>query len=458
MKIASAVLAITFLATQSAALRAADRLEVPYQMFQLKNGLTVIVHEDHSVPVVSVNTWYHVGSSRERPGRTGLAHLFEHIMFEGSKNVPPGAFHRLVESVGGNYNGTTSQDRTNYFEDVPANVVELPLFLESDRMGHLLETLTPQRVDGQRDVVKNERRERIENAPYGRAEVLLDEAMYPADHPYHWPVIGYMDDLTAATHEDIQDFFRRYYSPGNASLVIAGDIDTQEARRLAEKWYGDIPAGPAVAPQGTRPVEIEKEKRLLNEDNVQLPRLYFVWVTPPYLSPSDAALDALSSILAGGKNSRLYKRLVYDEQIAQDVGAGQQSAALSSTFGIVVTARAGHNLEEMRKAVDAEIAHLKDEPPSERELERFRNSLEASYLTRLERLGGEGGKANQLNSYFSNTGDPDYFEEDLARYRALSPSDVQAVARQYLRDGRIALSIVPTGQSGLGLANSEVVK
>jgi zinc protease len=449
---AALLLAVCFIPV---ALRAADRLEVPYQMFRLANGLTVIVHEDHSVPVVSVNTWYHVGSSREKPGRTGLAHLFEHIMFEGSKNVPNGAFHRMLEAVGGTYNGTTSEDRTNYFEDVPANVVELPLFLESDRMGHLLETLTPERVDGQRDVVKNERRERIENAPYGMADIFIDQALYPADHPYHWPVIGYMDDLTAATHEDIKDFFRRYYAPGNASLVIAGDIDAKESRRLATKWYGEIPAGPPVEPLGTRPVVLEKEKRLVYEDNVQLPRLYLTWPTAPYLAAPDAALDALGGVLAGGKNSRLYKRLVYDEQIAQDVSASQQSAALTSAFGIVVTARAGHTLEEMRKVIDAEIERMQTAPPTDRELMRFQNSLEASYLTRLEKVSG---KANQLNNYFVAAGDPDFFEEDLARYRALSPSDVQAVANRYLGGGRIALSVVPTGQRALALGESEVVK
>jgi zinc protease len=444
--------------TLARGLEAAGRLEVPYQMFRLGNGLTVIVHEDHSVPIATVNTWFHVGSSRERPGRTGLAHFFEHLMFEGSKNVPEGAFDRLLESVGGSNNASTNEDRTNYFDDVPASAVDLALFLESDRMHYLVDTMTPQRVDGQRDVVKNERRQSFENQPYGMAPIFLNAALYPPDHPYHWPVIGYMDDLTAATRDDIADFFRRYYSPGNASLVVAGDVDTQEIMALAEKWYGDIPAGPPVPPQGTRPVVVEKEKRLVYEDKVQLPRLYLRWPTPPYLDPADAALDALAGVLAGGKNSRLYKRLVYEEQVAQDVSAVQESAELASTFDVVVTARTGQTLEQMLAKVDAEIARLQNAPPDARELLRFQNSLEASYLTRLEKVGGEGGRANQLNNYFATAGDPDYFEEDMSRYRALSPSDIQAVAKRYLSGGRVVLSVVPAGHPELALAGSEGVK
>jgi zinc protease len=437
------------LAASSVPAWSGDRLDVPYDMFRLANGLTVIVHEDRSVPIVSVNTWYHVGSGREKPGRTGFAHLFEHIMFEGSKNVPEGAFDRWLEGVGGDNNGSTNGDRTNYWEDAPANAAELPLFLESDRMGFLLEAMSPAKVDGQRDVVKNERRQSYENRPYGMAEILILAALYPEDHPYHWPTIGSMEDLSAASYEDVVEFFKRWYGPANASLVIAGDVNAKEIRALAEKWFGDVPRSAPVEPILPRPVVLGEEKGLVFEDKVQLPRLYLTWPSPPYLAPGDAALDALAGVLASGKNSRLYKRLVYELQVAQDVSAFQASAALSSMFQIVVTARAGHTLEEIRRLVDEELGRLHAETPSERELQRFKNQAEAGFYDRLERVGGFGGKADQMNSYYLHTGNPDYFEEDLARYRALSPADLRAAAQRFLGPGRVVLSIVPQGQKEL---------
>jgi zinc protease len=430
---------------------AGERVAVPYEMFRLPNGLTVIVHEDHSAPIVSVNCWYHVGSGRETPGRTGFAHLFEHLMFEGSKNVPEGAFDRWLEAVGGDNNGSTSNDRTNYWENAPANALEVPLFLESDRMGFLVDAMTPETVDGQRDVVKNERRQGVENQPYGRVEDLLPPALFPKDHPYSWPVIGSMADLSAASYQDVVDFFRKWYGPANASLVIAGDVDAREVRRLAEKWFADVPRSEPVEPIVPRPVVLREEKRLVLEDKVQLPRLYLAWVTPPAFAPGDAALDAVAGVLTAGKNSRLYKRLVYDLQVAQDVAASQESAALASTFMVIVTARAGHGLEEIRRFVDEEIARLAAEPPAERELVRFLNRTEASFFDRLERVGGFGGKADQLNAYHFRTGNPDYFEEDLARYRALSPSDLRAAAARFLGPGRVLVSVVPEGKKDLAV-------
>jgi zinc protease len=427
------------------------RLRVPYEIFRLPSGLTVIVHEDHSAPIASVNTWYHVGSAREKPGRTGFAHLFEHIMFEGSKNVPEGAFDRWLEAVGGTNNGSTNSDRTNYWENVPANAIELPLFLESDRMGHLLETMSPAKVDGQRDVVKNERRQSYENRPYGIAFLMLPDALYPPDHPYHWPTIGSMEDLTAASYEDVVDFFKKWYGPANASVVIAGDIDVPRARALAEKWFGDLPPSAPVEPLAPRPVVLTVEKRLLAEDRVELPRLYLAWPTPPYLSAPDGALEGLAAVLASGKNSRLYKRLVYDLQVAQDVSAFQNSGALGSSFVVIATARAGHGLEEIRRLVDEEIARIRTEAPTEREVQRFQNQAETDVLGRLERVGGFGGKADQLNQYYFYTGNPDYFEEDLARFRAVSPSEVRAVAQRYLGPGRVLLSIVPSGKKELAV-------
>ena len=445
-----AVLLLAALLAAAPAAVARERLSVPYEMFRLPNGLTVIVHEDHSAPIVSVNCWYHVGSGRETPGRTGFAHLFEHLMFEGSKNVPEGAFDRWLEAVGGDNNGSTQNDRTNYWENAPANALEMPLFLESDRMGFLLDAMSPAKVDGQRDVVKNERRQGVENQPYGRVEDLMPPALFPKDHPYSWPVIGSMTDLSAASYQDVVDFFKQWYGPANASLVVAGDVDAGEVRRLAEKWFSTVPKSEPVDPIVPRPVVLREEKRLVLEDAVQLPRLYVAWVTPPAFAPADAPLDAAAAVLASGKNSRLYKRLVYELQVAQDVAAVQDSNALASTFTIEVTARAGHGLEEILRLVDEELLRLQSEPPTERETTRFQNQTEAAFFDRLERVGGFGGKADQLNAYYFRTGNPDYFEEDLARYRALGPTDVQAAAR-LLGAGRVVVSVVPTGKKDLAV-------
>jgi zinc protease len=429
-----------------------SRLSVPYEMFRLPNGLTVIVHEDHSAPVVSVNTWYHVGSGRETAGRTGFAHLFEHLMFEGSKHVPEGAFDRWLEAVGGDNNGSTQVDRTNYWENAPANALEMPLFLESDRMGFLLDRMTPDTIDGQRDVVKNERRQRVDNQPYGKVEDALPPALFPKGHPYSWPVIGSMADLSAASHQDVMDFFRRWYGPGNASLVVAGDVEAEEVRRAVEKWFADVPRSEPVDPIVPRPAVLREEKRIVLEDKVQLPRLYMAWVTPPAFAPGDAALDAVAAVLTDGRNSRLYRRLVYDLQVAQDVTAFQDSQGLASSFNLIVTARSGRGLEEIRRLVDEEIARLQAAPPDERELVRFQNRTEAAFFDRLERVGGFGGKADQLNLYFFRTGNPDYFEEDLARYRALAPNDLQAAAARFLGAGRVLISVVPEGKKELAVA------
>jgi zinc protease len=419
-------------------------LEVPYRQFRLTNGLNVILHRDTSVPVVAVNVWYHVGSGSERVGRTGFAHLFEHLMFEGSKHVKEGEFDTLLEAVGGNNNGSTSNDRTNYVIDVPANALELALFLESDRMGYLLDTMTPARVDGQRDVVKNERRQSYENRPYGMASLELDKMLWPANHPYSWPTIGHMEDLTAASHEDVVQFFKKYYAPNNASLVVAGDIDLDRTQELVEKWFGEIPRGADVEPIASPAAVLTGVKRQTLTDRVRLPRLYLSWLTPRMFAPGDAALDLVSSVLTGGKNSRLYKRLVYDTQIAQDVSAVQQSAALGSSFLITATARPGHTVEELQRAIDEELQRLRREPPQAREIERALNQIEASFYRRLERVGSSGGKADQLNAYDAAGGSPDFFAEDLARYTSLSPSDVQAAAARWLpADRRVELVVEP---------------
>ena len=454
--VVAAALAATTLGAQQAAApapappRAGDgtKLTVPYTMFTLANGLTVILHEDHSIPQVAVNVWYHVGSGREKPGRTGFAHLFEHLMFEGSGHVKEGEFDTMLEAAGGTNNGSTTEDRTNYYETLPSNALDLALFLESDRMGYLLDVVTPKLVDGQRDVVKNERRQSYENAPYGMANVRITELMFPKDHPYHWPVIGYMEDLTAATHEDVQDFFRKYYAPGNASLVIAGDITVADARRKVEHWFGDVKAGAPVEPLSAPTAELTSVINETLTDRVQLPRLYLAWLSPGLYRPGDAELDVLSGILANGKNSRLYKRLVYDLELAQNVSASQNSSQLGSFYSIVVTARPSQTppdqvLARIKTVVDEELNKLRTTPPDAREVERVINGVEASFFGDMERIST---KADRLNAYFTATGNPDYFGEDLARYQALQPNDIQAALRRWLpADRRLELSVIPAG-------------
>ncbi len=445
MKSAVALLVLAF-AVPAAAQAPPARIDIAYTQFTLPNGLHVILHEDHSVPIVTVNTWYHVGSANERPGRTGFAHLFEHLMFMGSGHAPYGEFDEVLESVGGSNNASTENDRTNYYIDVPSNALDLALFFESDRMGYLLDAMTPKTVDAQREVVKNERRQSYENRPYGMADITLGEMLYPEGHPYHWPVIGYMPDLTAASYDDVLDFFRRYYSPANASLVVAGDIDPSKTRELVEKWFADVKPGPAPMPLTIPAVALTGVQKKTITDAVQLPRLYLAWLTPRHYEPGDAALDMVADVLAGGKNSRLYKRLVYDMQIAQDVSAGQQSQALSSSFQIVATARPGHTVAELQKVIDEEITRLQREGPTAHEVQRSMNQIEASFYNRLERLGGFGGKADQMNGYFVETGDPNWFNKDLGRYRALEPSNIREAATTFLPlDRRVELTVVPDG-------------
>ncbi len=424
--------------------RESRQLDVPYTQFTLPTGLHVILHEDHTVPLLTVNVWYHVGSAREKPGRTGFAHLFEHLMFMGSGHVKYGQFDNLLEAIGGTNNASTASDRTNYFIDVPSNALDLALYLESDRMGWLLDAMSPQTVNAQRDVVKNERRESYENAPYGMSSIEIAKMLYPEGHPYRWPTIGYMEDLTAASYEDVVEFFKKYYQPSNATLVVAGDIQTAAARVAVEKWFSDVKAGPGLVPPIDYPhAQLTGVQRKTIQDSVQLPRLYLDWLTPAHLEPGDAELDVVSAVLAGGKNSRLYKRLVYDLQIAQDVSAAQESQALNSQFEIVVTARppaAGATvaavMDKIRGIVDEELQKLQSEPPTDRELGRAINSIEASFYGRMERVGSFGGVGDQLNAYYADTGNPGYFNEDLSRYRALAPSDIQAAAAFSLPLGR----------------------
>jgi zinc protease len=434
----------TAASTAPAAASSATRIEVPYRLKTLDNGLTLIMHQDRSVPVVSLNLWYHVGSANERAGRTGFAHLFEHLMFEGSGHVAEGQFDVLLEAAGATNNGTTNNDRTTYYIDMPSNALELALYLESDRMATLLDSMSPERVNGQRDVVKNERRQSYENRPYGLASLELDAMIWPAGHPYSWPTIGHMEDLTAASYDDVVAFFKRYYVPNNASLVIAGDIDFERTELLVQKWFGDIPRGAPVEPAVAPPAALAGVNRKTITDRIRLARLYLAWLTPRQFAPGDAALDATSTILAGGRNSRLYKRLVYDTQMAQDVAAYQAAGRLGSSFQIVVTAMPGVPLSTIQGVIDEELERLRQQAPEAHELQRAVNQTEASFYRQTERVGGYMGKAEQLNAYFAAGGGPDFFAEDLARYTSLSPSDIQAAVQRWLpATRRVELSVEP---------------
>jgi zinc protease len=431
------------------------RISVPVEQFTLVNGLRVMLHRDTTSPIIATNIWYHVGSANERPGRTGFAHLFEHIMFEGSKNVPEGKIDEWFEEVGGGPNGSTSPDRTNYMQTFAANALDMALFVESDRMGFLLDAMSPASVDGQRDVVKNERRQSYDNRPYGLTSQILAETLFPPEHPYHWPVIGYMDDLSAASYDDVRDFFRRYYAPNNASLVIAGDFEVAEARHLVDKWFSELPRSEPV-PRLAAPLPVRNApEKIMLEDRVQLPRLVMAWVTPPAYAPGDADLAVLAQILAAGKNSRLYKRLVYELQIADDVSAFNSNDRLASQFRITATARAGHSLAELETIILEELEKLRSAPPDEAELSRVRNQLEVGFYERLESVDS---KADQLNEYLFYTGEPDSFQRDLERLRAITISRLQAVAEQHLApQRRVVLSIVPEGGATLGVPESRLI-
>ena len=431
-------------------------IDLPFTKRTLANGLDVIVHEDHHVPIVAVNVWYHVGSKNERPGRTGFAHLFEHLMFEGSEHYNAGYFPPL-QQAGALLNGSTNADRTNYWEVVPTSAIDRALWMESDRMGFLLPALTRERFETQRDVVLNERRQSYENRPYGMVMMALSAALYPSHHPYSWMTIGSADDIRAMQLEDVQEFFRTYYHPANASLVLAGDIETERAFHLAEAYFGEIPAG--VRPQPVvSGAELLAEHRLVLEDRVELPRIYLAWHSPAMFAAGDAEMDLVGDLLANGKTSRLYKTLVYDLRIALDVSAYQSSREIGSFLLLVATAAPGHTLSEIATHIDEALQRLKDEGPSVEEMDRAVAQAEAHFIYRLQTVGGFGGKSDQLNAYNVFKGAPGFFAADLDRYRSATRASLQAAARAHLRlDRRIALSVIPRGQHALALEGSATV-
>ncbi|MBQ7528779.1 insulinase family protein [bacterium] len=416
-------------------------INVPCTEFDLPNGLHVILCEDHSLPMVETNVWYRVGSKNEQVGRTGFAHLFEHLMFEGSGHVKKGEFDKLLEFIGGSNNASTANDYTNYYCTVPSCALELPLFLESDRMGYLLDSMSPNIVDSQRDVVKNEFRQRILNQPYGKVWIEIPRLLYPKDHPYNWPVIGSMEDLSAASYEDVVNFFKTYYVPNNASLVIAGDIDPVETKRLVEKWFSDVKPGKEVKKVEAPPVKVEGIVKKTITDNVVLPMRVQVWPIPALYQEGNADMKMLRYVLTNSYGSPFIKRLKYDEQIAQDIFCYQEDNDLGSFFFIMYTPRPGHTLDEIETIVNEEIEKLKNKVPTQKEVDRSFNTIEYGYLHRYE---FSSNKADKLNDYYVHFGKPNSFSDDLARYRRVTPESISACARKYLDlNNYVEITVVP---------------
>lgn len=418
---------------------------VAFEKTTLPNGLQLILVEDHRLPIVAVNIWYHVGPANEAPGLRGFAHLFEHMMFAATRHIPRGQADRLLEGAGAtDSNGSTDYDRTNYYDTVPSNQLELALWVHADRMGYLLDVLDQKALTNQQDVVRNERRQTVEGEPYGVVEEALAHALFPKDHPYYSPIIGSHADIQNAKLDDVRQFFARYYGPNNASIVIAGDIDKAKTRALVERYFGSLRRSAPVARPSVATPPITGERRVVVHDRVELPRIFMGWLTPPAYRPGDLELAVAAEILGGGKSSRLYKKLVYELQIAQEVDAAQNSYGLTSTFVVDVTARSGVDARALEAAVDAELALLREHGPSAREVERARNSLETALLSTVEKLGGDG-LADQMNHYNQYTGDPGYLAKDIAQLRRVSAADVQRAVRTWL--GKNARAVV-TGLPG----------
>jgi zinc protease len=425
-------------------------MDIPYTTYTLPNGLDVIVHEDRHIPMAAVSVWYHVGSRHEQPGRTGFAHLFEHLMFKGSAHHPAGYFEALQEA-GGLVNGSTNTDRTNYWEVVPSQSLELALWMESDRMGHLLPALTEEKFTTEREVVLNERRQNYENRPYGLSSVALAEALFPPDHPYSWVTIGAPADLVASNVDDARQFFRAFYHPANASIAIAGDVGTDATLALVERYFGDMPAGPAVVHPRCE-ARLAAPARLVLEDRVELPRLSLAWHTPAMFDDDDAAMDIAADVLSNGKTSRLYRALVYDSRLAADVSALQASREMSSVFHVSATAAPGQSLAAIHEVVERTLDALAATGPTTDELERATARAEAQFVYRVQTIGGFGGKSDQLNAYNVFTGSPGFIHADRARYARATAASVAAAVRRWLRESPgVALSVVPRGQTDLGL-------
>ena len=436
------VTAVCALTASAAERRPTNAIEIPYTKYVLDNGLTLIVHEDHKAPIVAVNVWYHVGSKNEKPGKTGFAHLFEHLMFNGSEHFDDD-FFKATEKVGAtDMNGTTSEDRTNYFENAPEDALDFLLWLESDRMGHMVGAISQAKLDEQRGVVQNEKRQG-ENQPYAIAYELITKNTFPAGHPYSWTVIGSMEDLNAASLEDVKEWFRTYYGAANATLVVAGDVQPKEVLEKVKRNFGSVPSGPPVSRQEAWIAKRTGTHRMRAQDRVPQARVYKVWNIPPYGTTEGNHLDLVSDVLSSGKNSRLYKRLVYDDQIATDVSASVDLSEAAGQFMITATARPGGDLAKVEKAIDEELAKFLKTGPTERELVRVKTQFRAAFIRGIERIGGFGGKSDILahNSVFLNN--PDYYKVRLKEVQEASVSQVLNAARKWLADGEFILEVQP---------------
>jgi zinc protease len=444
MSLRRTILAASIALFSAGALHAADIAipDIPYTKFVLKNGLTVLVHEDHKTPVVAVNTWYHVGSKNEKAGKTGFAHLFEHLMFSGSENFDK-VYLPAMERIGANnLNGTTNQDRTNYFENVPTSMLDYALFAESDRMGHLLGVLDQKKLDLQRGVVQNEKRQG-ENQPYGVAYQLLTENTWPAGHPYSWTVIGSMKDLDAASMTDVQEWFKTNYGPNNTTLVIAGDITPEQAREKVEKYYGEIPPGPPLARHEAWIAKRSGTHRGTVQDRVPQARIYRVWNVPGSNTATEPLLDLGAYVLGGGKTSRLYKRLVYKDQLATTATASNDSSEIAGQFDLTLTARPGADVAKMERGADEELRALMKSGPSAAELEIAKTAILARFTRIVERVGGFGGKSDLLASCTTYTGNPDCYKDYLKAIKAATPAQIKQAMNEWLADGDYVLEVQP---------------
>ncbi len=419
-----------------------DPIDIPYEKFVLDNGLTLIVHEDHKAPIAAVNVWYHVGSKNEKVGKTGFAHLFEHLMFNGSENYDDDYFQVLERAGATDLNGTTNRDRTNYFQNVPVNALDQVLWMESDRMGHLLGAIDQEKLDEQRGVVQNEKRQG-ENQPYGKAWGTIAANTYPQGHPYSWSVIGSMDDLNAASLDDVHEWFQNYYGTANAVIAVAGDVDPQDIKARVEKYFGDIPSGPPVAKHDAWIAKREGTHRMQMEDRVPQARIYKVWNVPEEGNPETDYLNLFSDILSSGKTSRLYKRLVYEEQVATSVFAGLNTGEIGSQFLIITTARPDADLAQVEALVDEELNRLIAEGPNERELERVKTDFIANFVRGIERIGGFGGKSDILARNEVYQSSPNAFKPTLRRVRQAAPNDLKMTAEKWLTDGQFVLEVHP---------------
>jgi len=417
-----------------------DLLNLNYEKYKLKNGLEVILYRDNTLPIVTTNIWYRAGSANEKLGKTGIAHLFEHMMFQGSVNVPKEMHFRYIQEAGGNLNGSTSTDRTNYFEKVPSNFLELILWLESDRMGFFIPALTQEKLTNQIDVVKNERLERYDNQPYGLAWEILISNLFPGNHPYSWATIGSLEDISNFTIEDVKSFFEKYYSPANACLVIAGDFEPAEAKNLTEKYFGEIQGKNHLETPQIKPFVLDENKFIVHKDKVQLERIYLAWHTGCAYSEDDSALDIFTDLLTGSKTSRLYKKLVFEQEVAQDITAYQFSGKYAGYFVLIATAKPGILLIELKDKIFAEFENIKSYGINEKELLRSKNGIKSGFIYSMQNIDS---MADQLNSYNYFLNEPNSFNYDLSRYENVRGENIINLFEKYFSKPFVELHVIP---------------